>query len=89
MRAAIAKKTLARLRGQGMTEYIVIVALIAIAAIGAFTYFGRTIRAQVAGVAYELSGNDAKNQISSAGDAAGQTDDQAVAKKGLSSYNGN
>ena len=44
--------------GQGMTEYIIIVALIAIAAIGVFRLFGDTARNQVAGMAQELSGND-------------------------------
>jgi Flp pilus assembly pilin Flp len=32
-------------RGQGMTEYIIIVALIAIAAVGVITLFGNNIRA--------------------------------------------
>ena len=35
-----------RFRGQGMTEYIIIVALIAIAAIGVYTAFGKTLRGQ-------------------------------------------
>lgn len=43
--------TPARQRGQGMTEYIIIVALIAIAAIGSFRYFGQTARSQVAAAA--------------------------------------
>src|SRR5690606_1094041 len=43
-------------RGQGMTEYIIIVALIAVAAIGTFKFFGETIRNQVAGLAAEVSG---------------------------------
>ena len=34
-----------RSRGQGMTEYIIIVALIAIAAIGVITLFGDNIKA--------------------------------------------
>jgi Flp pilus assembly pilin Flp len=38
------KKSL-RTRGQGMTEYIIIVALIAIAAIGVITLFGDNIKA--------------------------------------------
>ena len=37
--------------GQGMTEYIIIVALIAVAAIGVYSYFGGTIRSQTAGMA--------------------------------------
>ncbi|SDC22232.1 Flp family type IVb pilin [Acinetobacter boissieri] len=47
-------------RGQGMTEYIIIVALIAVAAIGVFRYFGNTARAQVAVAAAELGGQDSK-----------------------------
>lgn len=45
-------------RGQGMSEYIIIVALIAVGAIGVFTAFGGTIRQQVSGMANELAGND-------------------------------
>lgn len=43
-------------RGQGMTEYIIIVALIAVAAIGAFRFFGQTMRGQAAVAASELGG---------------------------------
>ena len=42
-----------RQRGQGMTEYIIITALIAIAAIAAVTYFGSTVRAQVGAMGKE------------------------------------
>jgi type IV pilus assembly protein PilA len=35
-----------RLAGQGMTEYIIIVALIAVAAIGVYTAFGDIVRGQ-------------------------------------------
>jgi len=48
----LAKKT----RGQGMTEYIIIVALIAIAAIGVVTLFGDNIRALFGVSADALSG---------------------------------
>lgn len=34
--------------GQGMTEYIIIVAMIAIAAIAVYQYFGQTVRNQTA-----------------------------------------
>jgi hypothetical protein len=37
-------KGLARQRGQGMTEYIIIVALVAVAAIGWYQNFGQRIR---------------------------------------------
>jgi len=45
--------------GQGMTEYIIIVALIAIAAIGVVTIFGDNIRDLFAGATNALSGDTA------------------------------
>ncbi|HXR51103.1 MAG TPA: hypothetical protein VN755_05585 [Steroidobacteraceae bacterium] len=46
-------------QGQGMTEYIIVVALIAIAAIGVYTAFGKTVRGQMAVTAEALAGNSA------------------------------
>lgn len=57
--------------GQGMTEYIIIVALIAIAAIGSFQFFGQTARSQAAAAAQELAGNDGSDMNTAAGTAAG------------------
>lgn len=48
----------ARCRGQGMTEYIVIVALVAVAAIGVYSAFGDVVRGQAAVAAVALSGDD-------------------------------
>ncbi|MBL8954681.1 MAG: hypothetical protein JNK82_28140 [Myxococcaceae bacterium] len=45
-------------RGQGMTEYIIIVALIAIAAIGIITLFGDNIRRLFGMSADALAGDD-------------------------------
>ena len=42
--------------GQGMTEYIIIVALIAIAAIAIYGLFGDTIRGQMGVMTAELAG---------------------------------
>ncbi len=47
--------------GQGMTEYIIIVALIAIAAIGIVTVFGSNIRILFGGATQALSGNQNVN----------------------------
>ena len=44
-------------RGQGMTEYIIIVALIAIACLVIFGVFGKQIRQVVDGMGAALSGN--------------------------------
>ena len=43
--------------GQGMTEYIIIVALIAIAAIGVITFYGENIRDLFGSSSSALSGN--------------------------------
>ncbi len=45
-------------RGQGMTEYIIIVALIAIAALVIFTLFGDQIRSITGGIVTALSGEE-------------------------------
>ena len=47
--------------GQGMSEYLIIVALIAIAAIGVITVFGRDIRELFSGTTDSLAGNQASN----------------------------
>jgi Flp pilus assembly pilin Flp len=52
--------------GQGMTEYIIIVALIAVSAIGVYSLFGQTLRNQTAGLAMEMSGQDAQANITTA-----------------------
>lgn len=82
-------RRLAKDDGQGMTEYIIIVALIAIAAIGAVTFFGGTVRGQVAGMARELSGQEADQMINRSKNQANRAMEQANADKGLSSYNDN
>ena len=56
--------------GQGMTEYIIIVALIAVAAIGAYGWFGSAVKHQVAGLANEISGTSASAQQTAAATAA-------------------
>ena len=47
-----------QVRGQGMTEYIIIVALIGIAAIGVYNLFGKTVRHQQAAVSAAVGGDD-------------------------------
>jgi len=76
-----------RSKGQGMMEYIIIVALIAIAAIGVYSAFGQTVRNQTAGMAKELSGNQADTTLArdSANAAAGRANDPQ--KIGLGRYN--
>ena len=72
--------------GQGMTEYIIIVALIAVAAIGVYSYFGQTLRQQTTGMAQELAGKDSAAAIKSAQDAADKAGKSADSTKSLGSY---
>ena len=72
--------------GQGMTEYIIIVALIAVAAIGVYSFFGKTIRNQTAGMAKEIAGESSENQINNAKKAAGDASSQANQGKNLGNY---
>ena len=66
--------------GQGMTEYIIIVALIAISAIGIYSVFGDTITDQMGTMTRELAGGTGTVQ---APDAAITT---AEAKRDLGTY---
>lgn len=75
-------------RGQGMTEYIVIVALVAVAAIGVYSMLGQTIRNQTAGLALEISGQSSSGDaITAAKAAADSAALKADASKNLSTYN--
>lgn len=76
-----------RLRGQGMTEYIIIVALLAVAAIGVYSLLGQTLRNQTAGLALELSGQDAGAAINNAQANANNAQAGANQRKGLDTYN--
>ncbi len=67
--------------GQGMTEYIIIVALIAIAAITVISVFGDNIRGQFANAASAIGGGDGK-----AGDEI-LKDDVDVEKRGMKNFN--
>ncbi|WGL15427.1 pilus assembly protein [Microbulbifer bruguierae] len=72
--------------GQGMTEYIIIVALIAVAAIGVFRLFGDTLRNQMGGLAQEMSGQSGTAQIQQAQGSANEARDEANTEKDLSNY---
>jgi Flp pilus assembly pilin Flp len=73
-------------RGQGMTEYIIIVALIAVSAITVYASFGKTIRNQTAGLAKEMSGQAATTDIQTSQDAATKASSDGSKNKGLGSY---
>ena len=70
-----------------MTEYIIIVALVAVAAIGVYTLLGQTLRNQTAGLALELSGQDGGAAINNAQGNANTAQGGANQRKGLDTYN--
>ncbi|TAL98981.1 MAG: pilus assembly protein [Paraburkholderia sp.] len=78
-----------RQRGQGMTEYIIIVALIAVSAIGVYSLFGQTIRNQTSGLAQEMSGGNAQTDITNAQTNAGDARTNGNKKKDMGTYNDN
>lgn len=73
--------------GQGMTEYIIIVAVVAVAAIGVYSLLGQTIRNQTAGIAQEIAGNDGGSALTAAASSANTARTQANVRKGLRNYN--
>jgi Flp pilus assembly pilin Flp len=73
-------------RGQGMTEYIIIVALIAVAAIGTYTLFGQTLRNQTAGLALEMAGQSAAPAIANSNTNATTASTNANVRKGLDNF---
>ena len=72
--------------GQGMTEYIIIVAMIAIAAIAVYQYFGQTVRNQTAAIAQELAGNDGTTANKNAKSSAAKAESTGDTKNTLDDY---
>ena len=67
-------------RGQGMTEYIIIVALVAVAAIAVYESFGDIVRGQTAVAAAALAGSNNANGRGLVGAAGGRANQAAVEK---------
>ncbi|MCQ8876787.1 pilus assembly protein [Pseudoalteromonas shioyasakiensis] len=76
-----------RQKGQGMTEYIIIVALIAVSAIGVYSFFGKTVRNQVSALASEVSGQDSSQNISDSQTAANAAETNANKDYNLGNFN--
>ncbi|OUR88230.1 hypothetical protein A9Q81_24485 [Gammaproteobacteria bacterium 42_54_T18] len=75
-------------RGQGMSEYLIIVALIAVAGIAVMGLFGGAARNQVAGMALEISGQEGSGSTGDAqADATAAAADANTAKS-LNNYTG-
>lgn len=74
-------------KGQGMTEYVVVVAVVAVAAIGVYSLLGQTIRNQTAGIAQEIAGADAGAALNNATSSSSAARTQANVRKDLRNYN--
>lgn len=77
-----------RQRGQAMVEYVIVVALVAVAAIAVYQLLGQVIRSQTAAMAREIAGEDGTEQSRMAQTAAEAAAAQTVAKS-LKSFTGN
>lgn len=89
----IARKSNKNIRGQGMSEYLIIVALIAVAGIAVMGLFGGAARNQVAVMASEIAGNteaeaaDARTAADTRADVALDDSEEAVNLSNFSSGN--
>ena len=86
------RKPLHRQAGQGMAEYIIIVALVAVAGLATWELVGSSIGQSAAGVASAIAGTDASVIRSQAQGTATDAANQAAENENLSDYaddNGN
>lgn len=83
-------KMKSRQKGQGLTEYAIIVALVAVAAIGVMGFFGDTVTAQLSGIAQEVAGNDGTADQNAARDAGTEAHNAgAQTKHNMANYTDN
>ena len=75
--------------GQSMTQYIIVLALVAVSAVTLFSAFGGVNRAQVSAVANEIAGNGqgAKDSIQLAQNYAKYASDSASYSRDMGNYN--
>lgn len=73
--------------GQGMSEYIIITALVAVAGIGLFAAFGDTISNQMAAMSAEMAGQAGDQDITRAQQRAQAARQRASQNETLSNYN--
>jgi hypothetical protein len=73
--------------GQGMSEYIIITALIAVAGIGLFAAFGDTLSNQMAAMSQEMAGQPGDDNVTAAADAAAEASQRAEQSETLANYN--
>ncbi len=75
--------------GQGMTEYIIIVALVGIGAIAVYKSFGQTVNATTAAAADALSGTSATGSHTNAVNAANAANSAGATAKTMATFQTN
>jgi Flp pilus assembly pilin Flp len=80
------KRSIRRQAGQGMSEYIIITALIAVAGIGVFAAFGDVLQRQSSAMANEMAGKSGTQDIQQAGQDAGTARQRAQQADDLQNY---
>ena len=73
-------------QGQGMAEYIIVVALIAIAAIAVITLYGQNLRAMFAASSNAMGGQEYNANVAAAG---GGVKRATAERKGVSNFGTN
>lgn len=74
-------------RGQGMSEYLIMVGVIAVASLAVFGFFGSTVESQISGMAQELSGSSGTDAQSNAQSSASSAQSMASSERNsLSNY---
>jgi hypothetical protein len=81
------RKFRSRQFGQGMSEYIIITALVAVAGIGLFAAFGDVLQNQMAGLSREMAGQSAAQDVTRAQGSATAARNRAAQTENLSNYN--
>lgn len=81
--------TVKNVRGQGVTEYIIIVALIIIAAVAVYRFCGQAIRGKASGIAMETSERPADTPVKNAESSADSAGDGHSKKKPDAKQNDN
>lgn len=76
------------IRGQGMSEYLIIVGLIAVAGIAVMGLFGGAVRNQLGGMAAELGGTDGTGANAQATTDGGDAAADSVNRRDLSNWSG-
>ncbi len=83
---SIAVPSCRKISGQGMTEYIIIVALIAIASVAAVGVFGDSVQASFVALSSELTGGTVENPNTTVSESLGAARDAAAAATTLQNY---